>query len=67
MDYLKRIEEKHEKWLVKKEGIDERLVNTPVLILDFTYDFYNDENLKKKYIQEVKDFITKVILLNYKK
>ena len=67
MDYLKRIEEKHENWLIKKEGIDEHLVNTPVLILDFSQDFYNDESLKNKYLKEVKNFIEKVIKLNCEK
>ncbi len=60
MDYLKRIEEKHERWFVKKEGVDEDLAYTPNLILDFTENFYQDEALQNKYLDEVKNFITKV-------
>lgn len=67
IDYLKRIEEKHENWFVKKEGVDEDLAYTPVLILDFTENFYQDQVLQNKYLQEVRDFITKVMGFTIKK
>lgn len=61
MDYLNRIEEKHENWFIKKEGVDENLAYTPVLVLDFSQDFYVDEKLQAQYIDQVKGFIEKVL------
>jgi deoxyadenosine/deoxycytidine kinase len=67
MDYLKRIEEKHENWFVKKEIVDQDLAHASILILDFSKDFYNDELLQNEYVAKVKDFIVKVLSISGKK
>jgi deoxyadenosine/deoxycytidine kinase len=59
MDYLKRIEQKHENWFIKKIGVPEYLAYVPVLVLDFSQDFQNNEVIQKQYEALVLDFINK--------
>lgn len=48
LDYLKRLHEKHENWLIKKEGVSEQLRDVPVLVLHCNEDFeHNEEELNK--------------------
>lgn len=60
MDYLKRLEEKHENWFIKKHGVPENLAYVPVLVLDFSDDFENNDVMQEQYLELLVDFINKV-------
>ncbi len=60
MDYLQRLEQKHEDWFIKKIGVPEVLASVPVLVLDFSQDFQNNEILQKQYEKLILDFINKI-------
>ncbi len=60
LDYLKRIEEKYENWFIKKEGIDAKIANIPVLVLDFTDDLSENQRMQEQYLSPIKIFLTKL-------
>lgn len=60
MDYLNRLERKHESWLVEKKGVPEYLTQVPVLVLDFTDNFQESEQMQKEYMQRIDDFIAQI-------
>lgn len=48
LDYLNRLHEKHEKWLVQKDDVTPILSDVPVLVLPCSNDFeHNEEELLK--------------------
>ena len=59
LSYIKQIDNWHEKFLTKKEGIFEDLRKVPVLELDCNQDFLDDENNKNKHMVRLKNFIEK--------
>lgn len=55
-EYLKRLHEKHESWLIAKEDVAVRLSNVPVLVLQCNKDFEHDLEEQRKHMQKVADF-----------
>lgn len=47
---------KHEKWLIEKDGIAPILKNVPVLVLDCSKDFENDIEEQKEYVKQIIHF-----------
>jgi deoxyadenosine/deoxycytidine kinase len=56
-DYLKRLHDKHESWLVKKEGVAAYLKETPVLVLQCDKEFEADRQEQLKHIEDIRQFI----------
>jgi deoxyadenosine/deoxycytidine kinase len=55
-DYLQQLHDKHESWLVKKEGVADFLQDTPVLVLDCNIDFENNPAELERHVQKIVDF-----------
>lgn len=58
LDYLTRLHEKHEAWLINKESITPSLRNVPVLVLDCSVDFEQDAAHMEKFKEKILAFIT---------
>lgn len=56
LDYLTKIHDKHEDWLIKKLGIEDSLLDVPVLILDCNKDFEKDINEQIAHAQKISEF-----------
>lgn len=63
LDYLARLHERHEQWLVRKEGIADYLKDVPVLTLSCNADFEHDPIQFDQHIQHMIDRFD----LSYKK
>lgn len=57
LDYIKRIDFWHDKFLLEKSGIAQNLKDVPVLVLDANYDLLTDEKRLLDYLAQVKDFL----------
>lgn len=60
MDYLKRLEEKHENWFIKKTGVPDHLAYVPILVLDFSDNFENSDLMQEQYLELLIDFVNKI-------
>ncbi|XP_051923713.1 deoxyguanosine kinase, mitochondrial [Hippocampus zosterae] len=60
LDYLQKLHEQHERWLVEKttEIHFESLKKIPVLELDASVEFQSDPTAQENFIRQVKDFFT---------
>jgi deoxyadenosine/deoxycytidine kinase len=56
LQYLTDLHNKHEKWLIEKDGIAPILKNVPVLVLDCSKDFENDIEEQKEYVKQIIHF-----------
>lgn len=56
LDYLNRLHEKHERWLLQKEGIASYLKDIPVLRLSCNKDFENDLDEQMRHVWAIRDF-----------
>lgn len=57
LDYLKRVHDKHEAWLIDKKGVSSSLTQVPVLIIPCDDDFENNRELQKAHISKIIDFL----------
>ncbi|KAM8866273.1 deoxyguanosine kinase, mitochondrial [Synchiropus picturatus] len=58
LDYLQKLHEQHEKWLVQKSTVlhFEKLKKIPVLQLDANVEFLRDPEVQRHFIRQVKTF-----------
>lgn len=61
LDYLQKLHDKHDEWLVKKEGIASYLKDTPVLVLDCDSDFETDIHQLDKHMTNVVAFMQEYV------
>ncbi len=57
LTYLKEIHEQHEDFLIKKKNINNSLKEVPVLVLDRSYEFENDQDALDEYLEKIQDFM----------
>jgi deoxyadenosine/deoxycytidine kinase len=55
--YLRALHQKHERWLMEKDGIEDALKNIPVLVLNVNRDFESDMQVQRECMQRVAEFI----------
>lgn len=56
LDYLHMINQKHEDWLMRKEGIPAYLHDIPVLVLECNTDFEHNLHEQEKHFSAIKNF-----------
>ncbi|QQR48702.1 deoxynucleoside kinase [bacterium] len=56
LEYVRQIHDQHENFLIKKEGLADNVKNIPVLVLDCTQDFVNNDELFASYVDLLKNF-----------
>lgn len=57
LDYLQMLHDRHEEWLIEKKYKDSIFGSLPVLVLDGSCDFKNDEKIQKEFAQKILDFL----------
>lgn len=57
IEYIKSVHDKHERWLMEKQGIDTYMQEIPVLVLDCDPDFENNKAEQEKHVEAVGSFI----------
>ncbi len=53
LEYLKRLHEKHERWLVQKEDVTPQLHDVPVLVLPCNKDFEHNEDEMRSHVAAI--------------
>jgi len=61
LEYLQSLHQKHEDWLIKKEGIADYLQSIPVLTIDCNQEFESDEQQQRKHIDDISTFCTQIV------
>lgn len=61
LSYLEQIHQKHEQFLVAKEGIAEQLRNIPVLLLDVNQEFATHPATFNQHVVALRDFIERTL------
>jgi deoxyadenosine/deoxycytidine kinase len=56
LEYITTLNDKHEKWLIQKDGIARSLKNVPVLVLDCSKEFEVDLEEQKEYVRQITQF-----------
>ncbi len=59
--YIKRLHDKHEAWLINKDGIAESLKSVPVLVLDCDEEFETSKAEQEHHIEKVGSFILSLL------
>jgi deoxyadenosine/deoxycytidine kinase len=57
LEYMQQLHDWHEKFMITREGIDPRVAQVPVLVLDATVDLRNNTAVAASYIAQVKAFM----------
>lgn len=55
-DYLSTLHNKHEQWLLAKEGISDYLKRTPVLVLECDKEFETDTAIQNQHLERIMQF-----------
>ncbi len=61
LQYMEQLHDWHEKFLITKDGIDERIAQVPVLVLDVSKDLRNDQSLAMEYVARVQRFMDEIL------
>ena len=57
LEYLQQIHDKHEDFLIDKRNVHHSIINTPVLVLDCSYDLLHDKKKLLDYVDLVQQFV----------
>merc|ERR1711935_972311 len=61
IDYLNQLHEKHEAWLHRREFANENIMSDiPILEIDCNLEFHDDEAMKKRMLEQVREFVKKL-------
>lgn len=64
LDYLKDIDKLHDSFLIEKKGIDEKLMNVPVLVLDCNDEFEENKEQFACHCRSLIAFLQDTALMN---
>ncbi len=56
-EYLKLLHDKHESWLVQKEGVAPYLKDTPVLVIHCDEDFESNPRIQQEHMAKIAQFL----------
>ena len=56
-EYLQLLHDKHEKWLIQKEGVTQYIKETPVLVIPCDQDFEENRDIQKAHMAKIIDFL----------
>ncbi len=57
LEYMEQLHDWHEKFMITREGIDPRVAQVPVLVLDATVDLRRNTAVAASYVAQVKAFM----------
>lgn len=63
LEYLEQLHEKHEQWLLKKEGVADYLRDVPVLTLAAGDNFESDRNVLEKHVSQIATFLNSMPII----
>jgi deoxyadenosine/deoxycytidine kinase len=59
--YMQQLHDWHEKFMITRDGIDPRIAQIPVLVLDASVDIRSNRALAQQYIAQVKKFMHQLV------
>ncbi len=57
LEYLQLLHDKHERWLIQKDGVSSYIKDTPVLVIPCDEDFESDRDMQKAHMAKIIDFL----------